>query len=99
MEKLQMFQTAAHQRGFVAMNESAVPGVQWLKKRPQDTARDTHQLMCIDRLADNVTVFWMTARGGVSSMTFRGVPALQEWLELCPETIEQRSPLRSDSRR
>jgi hypothetical protein len=99
MEKLQTFQTAAQQRGFVAMNESAVPGVQWLKKPPPDMARDTHQLMCIDSLACNVTVFWMTAPGGVNSKTFRGVPALQEWFELCPETIEQRHPLRSDSRR
>jgi hypothetical protein len=92
MKRLQTFQTAAHQRGFVPMNESAVPGVQWLKKRPPNTTRDTHQLMCIDSLADNATVFWMTAPGGVRSKRFRGVPALQEWFELNPETIEQRCP-------
>jgi hypothetical protein len=90
MERLQAFQTAAHQGGFVEMNESADRGVLWLKKKAPKTTRETHQLMCIDSLANNVTVFWMTIPGEVNSKTFRGVPALQEWFELGPETIVQR---------
>jgi hypothetical protein len=90
MEKLQAFQTAAHQGGFVEMNESADRGVLWLKKTAPKTTRETHQLMCIDSLTNNVTVFWMTLPGEVNSKTFRGVPALQEWFGLGPETIVQR---------
>jgi hypothetical protein len=90
MEKLQAFQTAAHQGGFVEMNESADRDVLWLKKKGPDTARETHQLMCIDSLTNNVTVFWTILPGEVNSKTFRGVSALQEWFELGPETIGQR---------
>jgi hypothetical protein len=90
MESLQAFQTAAHQGGFVEMNQSADRGVLWLKKKAPATTRETHQLMCIDSLTNNVTVFWMTLPGEVSSKTFRGVPALQEWFELGPETSVQR---------
>jgi hypothetical protein len=90
MEKLQAFQIAAHQGGFVEMNESADRDVLWLKKKAPDTARETHQLMCIDGLTNRVTVFWTTLPGEVNSKTFRGVPALQQWFELRSETIVQR---------
>ena len=30
----------------------------------------------------SVTVYWMTVPGRIKSTMFRGVPALQEWLEL-----------------
>jgi hypothetical protein len=90
MERLQAFQTAAHQGGFVEMNESADSGVLWLKKKAPETARETHQLMCIDSRTNNVTVFWTTLPGEVNSKTFRGVSALQEWFELGPETMVQR---------
>jgi hypothetical protein len=90
MEELQEFQTAAHQGGFVEMSQSADRGVLWLKKRAPETARETHQLMCIDSRTNNVTVFWTTLPGEVNSKSFRGVPALQEWFELGPETIVQR---------
>jgi hypothetical protein len=32
----------------------------------------------------------MTLPGKLSSKTFRGVPALQEWFEIGPEAIQQR---------
>jgi len=90
MDKLQAFQTAAHEGGFVEVNESAEGTVLWLRKRTPDTARETHQRMCIDSLTNSVTVYWMTLPGKVSSKTFRGVPALQEWFELRPEIVLQR---------
>jgi hypothetical protein len=90
MEKLQAFQTAARQGGFVAVNESAEGTVLWLRKKTRDMARDTHQRMCIDSLTNSVTVYWMTVPGKVSSKTFRGVPALQEWFELTPEIVFER---------
>jgi len=90
MERLQGFQTAARQGGFVMVNETAEGTVLWLRKNTPDTARDTHQRMCIDSLTNSVTVYWMTVPGKVSSKTFRGVPALQEWIDLRPEIIQQR---------
>jgi hypothetical protein len=89
MERLQAFQTAARKGGFVEIDESADRGVLWLKKNAPDMTKETHQLMCIDSLRNNATVFWMTVLGKVNSKTFHGVPALQEWFELRPETIVQ----------
>jgi hypothetical protein len=90
MERLQEFQTAARKGGFVEVNESAEETVLWLRKSAPDTARETHQRMCIDSVTNSVTVYWMTVLGKVNSKTFRGIPALQEWFELRPETIAQR---------
>jgi hypothetical protein len=90
MERLQAFQTAARQGGFVEMSGSSEETVLWLRKKAPDMVRDTHQLMCIDGLKNSATVYWMTIPGGVNSKTFRGVPALQEWFERRPETIAQR---------
>jgi hypothetical protein len=87
---LQAFQTAARQCGFVEVNESEEGTVLWLRKRAPDTARETHQRMCIDSLTNSATVYWMTVPGKVNSKTFRGVPALQEWFQLKLETIVQR---------
>ena len=90
MEKLRAFQTAAREGGFVEVNESAGGTVLWLRKKTPDTARDTHQRMCIDSLTNSVTVYWMSVPGKLNSKTFRGVPAMQEWFELRPEIILQR---------
>jgi hypothetical protein len=90
MDGLQAFQTAARKGGFVEMNESADRGVLWLKRNALDTTQETHQLMCIDSLRNNATIFWMTMLGKINSKTFHGVPALQEWFELTPETFVQR---------
>jgi len=90
MEKLQAFQTAARQGGFVAVNESAEGTGLWFRKKTPDMARETHQRMGIDSLTNSVTVYWMTVPGKVSSKTFRGVPALQEWFERRPEIVLQR---------
>lgn len=90
MEKLQAFQNAAREGGFVVVNESGEGTVLWLKKKVPDTARDAHQRMCIDSLTNSVTIYWMADPGKVKSQTFRGVPALQEWFEQIPETTIQR---------
>jgi hypothetical protein len=90
MERLQAFQTAARQSGFVEVRESEEGTVLWLRKKAPNDARDLHQRMCIDSVTNSVTVYWMALPGKVSSKTFRGVPALQEWCELRPEIIVQR---------
>jgi hypothetical protein len=90
MVRLQAFQTAAREGGFVQIDESAEETVLWLRKNAPGTARETHQRMCIDSVTGSVTVYWMAVPGKVTSKTFRGVPALQEWFKLGPQTILQR---------
>jgi hypothetical protein len=89
MIRLQAFQTAAREGGFVKVSESEEGNVLWLMKNATDTVTETHQRMCIDSLTNSVTVYWMTAPGKVNSKTFRAVPALQEWIKLTPENILQ----------
>jgi hypothetical protein len=90
MQRLEAFQMVARAGGFVEVNESAEGTVLWLRKNTPDTARETHQRMCMDSLTNSVTVYWVTVPGKVNSKTFRSAPALQEWFELRPETIAQR---------
>ena len=90
MERLQTFQTAARKCGFVEVNESGGGTVLWLRRKAADSARETHQRMCIDSLTKSATVYWMTVPGDLKSKTFRDVPALQEWFELRLEVIMQR---------
>jgi hypothetical protein len=90
MERLQAFQTAAREGGFVVVTESEQGTVLWLKKSAPDSVREAHQRMCIDSLTNSATVYWMAVPGKVNSKTFRGVPALQEWFRLTPEIVVQR---------
>jgi len=90
MVELQAFQTAARTVGFVEVNEVAEGTVLWLRKSKPDTAREMDQRMCIDSLTNSVTVYWMISPGQVNSKTFRGVSALQEWLDTSPNAINQR---------
>jgi hypothetical protein len=90
MIRLQAFQTAAREGGFVKVSESGEGNVLWFRKHTADTSTQTHQRMCIDRLTMSVTVYWMTAPAKVNSKTFRAVPALQEWFKLSQQAIVQR---------
>ena len=90
MERLQAFRAAAHEGGFVIVTESPEGTVLWLRKKVPETARETRQRICINSLTNSVTAYWMAASGKVDSRTFGGVPALQEWFKLNPETIMQR---------
>ena len=89
MVKLQAFQIAAREGGFVKVSEVGEGNVLWFRKRTADTTTQTHQRMCIDSLTNSVTVYWMTAPAKVNSKTFRAVPALQEWFKLSQEAIVQ----------
>ena len=90
MDRLQSFQTAAREGGFVVVTESEQGTVLWLKKSAPDSVREAHQRMCIDSLTNSATVYWMAVPGKVDSKTFRAVPALQEWFKRKPQTIVQR---------
>jgi hypothetical protein len=87
MHKLQLFQAVAREGGFVEVHAAANGTVLWLKKNTADTSRAAPLKMCIDSLTNSATVFWRTVPGKLNSRTFRSVPALQEWIELKPETI------------
>jgi len=82
MEKLQAFQTAAREGGFVQVEECDEGTVLWLRKRTCDAATNTHQRICIDSQSNILTVYWMTALGKIESKTFRNVLSLQEWFAL-----------------
>ncbi len=90
MGTLQSFQAVAMQRGFTEVNESGGGTVLWLRRKAPDTARETHQRMCIDSLTRSATVYWMSVPGDLKSKTFRDAPALQEWFELRLEMVAQR---------
>jgi hypothetical protein len=79
MEKLQAFQTAAREGGFVDVEECEGGTVLWLRKGTSDAATQTHQRICIDSGTSSLTVYWMTALGKVDSKTFRSASSLQEW--------------------
>jgi hypothetical protein len=90
MMNVDAFQIAAREGGFVADIGMGEGSVQWLRKIPLPMARNTHQRMCIDTMTSSVTVYWMEVPGRLNSKTFRDVPALQEWIQLEPQPIEQR---------
>ena len=90
MMKIEAFQTAAREGGFVAEVPSGGGTVQWLRKIPPHMARDTHQRMCIDTVTNSVTVYWVGVPSKLNSKTFRDVPALQQWCQLEPGPIVQR---------
>lgn len=87
MERLQGFQNAARENGFVDVNESEEGTVLWLEKDTLDPAGHAHQRMCIDSVTDSVTIFWTPVSGKAKSKTFRDIPALQEWFTPRLETM------------
>jgi hypothetical protein len=89
-ERIRAFKMAAKKVGYVESSESDDGTVLWLRKNAPPTSRETHQRMCIDSLTNSVTVFWMTVTGKLTSKTFRGIPALQEWFELRTEPSMER---------
>ena len=84
MKKLQEYQDAAREGGFVEVEECEQGTVLWLRKETPDATTQTHQRICIDSTANLVTVYWMNALGKIDSKTFRSVPSLQEWFALQP---------------
>jgi hypothetical protein len=84
MEKLQAFQAAALEGGFVEVEETEGGSVLWFRKDTADAATETHQRICMDSLTNSVTVYWATAPGKIESKTFRNVPALKEWFARQP---------------
>jgi len=85
MEKLQAFQIAARQGGFVDVNETEDGTVLWLRK----ATAEAEDRMCIDSLTSSATVFWATIPWKINSKTFRQASALQEWILSRPAVAGQ----------
>jgi hypothetical protein len=90
MDNIRTFQRAAHDNGFVEVNESQNASVLWLRKKSSNSVREAHQRMCIDGVTKSATVYWVGIPGKVNSRTFRDVPALQEWCKVEPEMTPRR---------
>jgi hypothetical protein len=84
MEKLQDFQAAARQAGFVEIEETEGGTVLWFRKEIADLATQSHQRICIDSQSSTLTVYWTNALGKVVSKTFRNLSSLQAWFALQP---------------
>jgi hypothetical protein len=78
MQKLQDFQIAARNNGFVDVEETDDGTVLWMRK-PTANAEDR---ICIDSLTSSATVFWATIPWKINSKTFRAASALQDWFAL-----------------
>jgi hypothetical protein len=77
MEKLQAFQAAAREGGFVEVEEAEGGTVLWFRKDTADVGTETHQRICMDSLTNSATVYWATVPGKIDSKTFRSAPALK----------------------
>jgi hypothetical protein len=83
MDKLQAFQGAAREGGFVAAEESEEGTVLWLKR----ATAEAEDRLCIDSLTKSATVYWVTMPWKINSKTFREVAALQEWILARPSIV------------
>jgi hypothetical protein len=82
MQKLQDFQLAARENGFVEVGESEEGSAVWFRNATPDVGTDVHKRLCIDSLTNSATVFWETVPAKLNSMTFRSVSSLRTWLAL-----------------
>jgi len=76
MEKLQAFQAAASEGGFVATGESEGGTVLWLRK----ATVDAEDRICLDSLTNSATVYWATIPWKINSKTFREASELRAWI-------------------
>jgi hypothetical protein len=85
MEKLQAFQAAASEGGFVATGESEEGTVLWLKK----ATVEAEDRICLDSLTNSATVYWATIPWKINSKTFREASALRAWIQSRPPVEAQ----------
>lgn len=82
MQKLQEFQSAARENGFIEVGESEEGSTVWFRNATPDVGTEVHKRLCVDSLTNSVTVFWETPPTKLNSKTFRSAAALQAWLAL-----------------
>jgi hypothetical protein len=84
MDSLQEFQAAAHERGFVDIEECDDGCVLWLRQQTPDALSKTRQRICLDSRTNSATVYWMNNLEKVVSKTFRSAAVLRAWFALEP---------------
>jgi hypothetical protein len=82
MVKLQEFQSAARENGFIQVGESEEGSTVWFRNAIPDAGTEVHKRMCLDSLTNSATVFWETLPAKLNSKTFRTAAALQDWFAL-----------------
>ena len=80
MVKLQTFQLAAHEDGFIEVSGVEDGSAVWLRSRMPDVGTNFHKRLCLDGLTNSATIYWQAGGSQVDSKTFRTVSSLQEWL-------------------
>ena len=87
MYQVQGFRNAALQGGFTEVYGKSQGSVLWLSKGKPETGRETYLRMCVDAMTNSATVYWTDLPGKINSKTFRGVPALEEWLKPAAQVL------------
>jgi len=82
MVRLQEFQNAAHESGFVDVRECNEGTVLWLRREIPDMAAQTPEGICMDSVTNSVTVYWTSNTGKPDSKTFRTASDSREWFAL-----------------
>lgn len=88
MDSLQEFQAAAHERGFVDIEECDDGCVLWLRQQTADALSKTHQRICLDTQTNSATLYWMNSAEKVVSKTFRSAAGLRAWFALDPHAAK-----------
>lgn len=81
MNKLQQFQSAARENGYVEINEYDGGNAAWFRKTTPDAGTDVHKRLCVDSLTGSATIFWQTVPAKLNSKTFRTVSSLKDWFD------------------
>ena len=88
MDSLQEFQAAAHERGFVDIEECDDGCVLWLRQQTADAVTKTHHRICLDSQTNSATLYWMNSSEKVVSKTFRSAAGLRAWFALEPQAAK-----------
>jgi hypothetical protein len=88
MDSLQEFQAAAHERGFVDLEECDDGCVLWLRQQTPDAVTKTRQRICLDTQTNSATIYWMNSSEKVVSKTFRSAAGLRAWFALGPNAAK-----------
>jgi hypothetical protein len=82
MEKLQDFQVAARDAGFVEVPDGDDASVAWFRNSVPDPGTNVHKRLCIDGVTSSATVYWEIAGAKLNQQTFRTASSMKAWLLL-----------------
>ena len=88
MDKIEAFQAAARQGGFVMSEATDEGSVLWLKK----ATGEAEERICIDTVTKIATAYWATIPWKINSTTFRDAAALLAWVISRPNVSAPSKP-------